>query len=190
METEAGKMANPTVEDMMVPVAEYATVSEEATLFEAVVALERAQRRFDESHYKHRAILVFGTGGRIVGKVSQLDVVRCLEPNARDADDFGAVQRFGFSPVFIRSTHETFGQWQKPLDDICDRSAFIMVKDIMYTPDEGEYVDENASLDAAIHLLVSGRHQSLLVTRKDDVVGILRLSDVFMEVCKAIKGCR
>jgi CBS domain-containing protein len=183
-------MAKPTVKDMMVSVAEYATVSEEATLFEAVVTLERAQRNFDKSQYKHRAILVFGAGGRIVGKVSQLDVVRCLETSAQDADDYGAVERFGFSPVFIRSTHETFGQWQKPLDDICRRSANIKVKDIMYTPDEGEYVDEEASVDAAIHQLVGGRHQSLLVSRGADVVGILRLSDVFMEVCRAIKGCR
>ena len=78
----------------------------------------------------------------------------------------------------------------KPLDDICRRSANIKVKDIMYTPEEGEYVDEAASVDAAIHQLVSGRHQSLLVSRDADVVGILRLSDVFMEVCRAIKGCR
>jgi hypothetical protein len=35
-----------------------------------------------------------------------------------------------------------------------------------------------------------GRHQSLLVTRGEAVVGILRLSDVFNKVCDEIKSCR
>ena len=62
----------------------------------------------------------------------------------------------------------------------------------MYTPTEGEYVNENDSLDVAIHRLVMGRHQSLLVTKDDDIKnisGILRKTDIFIEVCEAIKAC-
>ncbi len=47
------------VKDMMVPKSEYATISEESNLFEAVTALEEAQKKFDRSHYPHRAVLVF-----------------------------------------------------------------------------------------------------------------------------------
>ena len=64
-----------------------------------------------------------------------------------------------------------------------------MVKDIMYTPTEGEYVEEKASLGEAIHQLVMGHHQSLLVTKEDEIVGILRLVDVFKEICEGIKAC-
>jgi len=46
----------------------------------------------------------------------------------------------------------------------------------------GEYVSEESDLDAAIHKLVSGRHLSLLVSREDRIVGILRISDVFAAV--------
>jgi len=60
----------------------------------------------------------------------------------------------------------------------------------MYTPTEGEYVAEDATLDRAIHQLVIGRHQSLLVTHEDRIVGILRLTDVFMEICTLIKACQ
>ena len=42
----------------MVPLSEYATVSEDATLFEAVSELEKAQEEFDHTRYRHRAILV------------------------------------------------------------------------------------------------------------------------------------
>ena len=63
------------------------------------------------------------------------------------------------------------------------------VKDIMYTPAEGEYVSEHAMLDTAIHQLVVGHHHSLLVTRGEEIVGVLRLTDVFREVCLRIKEC-
>lgn len=63
--------------------------------------------------------------------------------------------------------------------NLCRKAFRIIVKNIMLKPTEGEYVDENATLDKAIHLLVTGKHQSLLVTGKDKIVGILRLVDVF-----------
>ena len=56
-------------------------------------------------------------------------------------------------------------------------------------PTEGEYIDESASLGEAIHQLVMGRHQSLLVTREKDIVGILRLTDVFKYIFQTLKSC-
>ena len=98
--------------------------------------------------------------------------------------------RYGFSPDFLRSMIENYGLWRKPLEGLCRKAAEMKVKDIMHKPAEGEYVGEDASLDTAIHLLVMGRHQSLLVTRGEDIVGILRLSDVFKKVCDSIKACK
>ncbi len=40
------------------------------------------------------------------------------------------------------------------------------------------------------HILVMGRHQSLLVLEKSTIVNILRLNDVFGEICRQIKACR
>ncbi len=57
----------------------------------------------------------------------------------------------------------------------------------MYSPTEGEYLSENATLDEAIHMLVMGYHQSLLVTRGRRIVGILRLTDVFATVFHSSK---
>jgi predicted transcriptional regulator len=59
----------------------------------------------------------------------------------------------------------------------------------MYTPAQGEYVKEEATLDEAIHQLIIGHHQSLLVLRGKEIVGILRLNDVFREVCNMIVSC-
>ena len=45
-----------TVEELIVPLEEYATVGKDATLYDAVMALEKAQGNFDNNRYLHRAI--------------------------------------------------------------------------------------------------------------------------------------
>ena len=179
------------VKDIMVPLSEYATVNDDATLYEAVLALEEAQKRFMQDCYQHRAVLVLNKKGNVVGKVSQLDLIRGLEAGYGKIGDLKYVSHSGFSPEFIKSMIGHYGLWQKPLDDICRKAGQIKAKDIMYTPTEGEYVQEDATLDEAIHRLVMGHHQSLLATGAGKIVGILRLTDVFAHICDVIvKTCR
>ena len=51
-------MKTVIVKELMVPIEEYATVPQEANLYETVLALEKAQMSYDPSKHKHRAILV------------------------------------------------------------------------------------------------------------------------------------
>ena len=66
-------MKTTLVKDIMVPLSEYATVSEDATLSEAVAALKKSQADFDQAKYKHRAILVLDDNNNIVGKVNAIN---------------------------------------------------------------------------------------------------------------------
>lgn len=175
----------------MVPLSNYATVSENATLMEAVIVLEKAQEDFDHSRYRHRAILVRGQDNKIIGKLSQLDVLKALEPKYQNLEKHKGMTRYGFSRDFIELTIEQCGLWDTPLEHICQKSARRQVKEFMYSPTEGEYVTEETSLDAAIHQLIVGKHQSLLVARDhgEDITGILRLTDVFQGLFQIIKEC-
>ena len=80
-------MQNLTVKELMVPLAEYATVPEDATLYEIVLALEEAQQEFDQSRYRHRAVLVFDQKRQVIGKISQLDILKALEPKYEQIKD-------------------------------------------------------------------------------------------------------
>jgi CBS domain-containing protein len=180
-------MKTVQVKDIMVALEDYATVPEDATLFEAVLALEKAQEEFDQSRYRHRAILVYDDKHKIVGKISQLDLLMALEPNYRIVD-FEKLSRFGYGLDYLKSIAKT-SFWDKPLKDLCKKAANLIVKDFMYTPKKGEYIKEEANLDEAIHQLITQKHLSLLVTRNEDIVGILRLADVFAFVSKNIKAC-
>ena len=107
-------MEDMRVKDLMVPIEEYATVSEDATLFEAVMALETAQEALDLKKYKylHRAVLAYDKNKKIVGKLSQFDALRALEPKYVDMGDLRSITRAGFSPDFLKEMiekHEASG---------------------------------------------------------------------------------
>ncbi|MFO7707889.1 MAG: CBS domain-containing protein [Desulfobacterales bacterium] len=183
-------MKSIVVKEMMIPLEEYATVSEEADLYEAVRALEEAREKYSQNNYRHRAVLVYGADRRIVGKLSQLDLIRGLEPKYKGLDELKELSRFGVHPEQVHQMIKDYGLWKSPLEDICKSAARFKVKDVMATPTEKEHIAEDASLQEAVHQLVMGCHQSLLVTRASDIVGILRLTDVFSKISDLIKACR
>jgi CBS-domain-containing membrane protein len=183
-------METISIKDVMVPLSEYATVGKEATLLEAVRELEKAQEDFDHTRYRHRAILVLDESGEAVGKISQLDALRALEPKYEEMFEGQRLSRFGFTPEFMESIMEQYRLLDEPMRDICRKAAQAKVKDFMQSLSEGECVEENISLNKAIHHFVLGHHQSLLVTRSRKIVGVLRLTDVFAIVFHTMKECK
>ena len=107
-----------SVKDLMVPLSEYATVAEDATLYEAVLALEAAQEKFEDKHtrYSHRAILVLDKRGTVVGKLSHLHVLKALEPKYQDMIQGEGSHRFGFTKQFMQSMLEDYHLFAGPLD--------------------------------------------------------------------------
>ena len=182
-------MKEINVKSIMVPLSKYSTISKDATLYDAVLALEEAQKKADQDSEKHRTTLVIDQGGRIVGTLDQWDVIKGLEPKCRPMETLKETSRFGFSPDFIKSMMEGYPLWRTPLMDICKKADDIKVKDIMHSISAGN-IDEETSLDKAIHQLVISSRQSLPVMKGNNIVGILQLSDVFKEVCDRIKACR
>jgi CBS domain-containing protein len=183
-------MKTIVVKELMVPLEEYATVSQEATLYEAVLALEEAQIAFDPSRHKHRAILVLDKSKKVVGKISMFDILIALEPKYGKLEGMEVLARSGYSPDLIKSMLDDHALWHEPLQFVCERASELKVNDFIQAPSEGEYVDENATMGSAIHQLIVNPYYSLLVTSGDAVVGILRLSDVFTKICDVIKTCK
>ncbi len=78
--------------------------------------------------------------------------------------------------------------WTKTLEDSClEIGNQLKVKDFMYKPSESEHVEADTLFHEAIHMLVIGHHQSLLVTEENKIIGILRLTDVFDRITAVIK---
>ncbi|MGD8520406.1 MAG: CBS domain-containing protein [Desulfobacterales bacterium] len=182
-------MKTITVKELMVPLKKYATVPQEATLREAVLALEKAQMTLDPSQHKHRAILVLDENGKVVSKITMKDILVALEPNYGKVEGGDVLERSGYSSDMIKDMLDNNVLWAEPIRFSCERAAKLKVNDFMRAPSEGEYIDQNATIGEATHQLIVQPYLSLLVTSDDAVVGVLRLSDVFTKVCEMIKGC-
>jgi hypothetical protein len=172
----------------MVPLEGYATVPREATLREAILALEKAQKSLDPTRHKHRAILVLDASGKVLSKITMKNILVALEPNYGKVEGTGVLERSGYSPDLIRSMLKSDALWTEPLQFFGERATRLKVSDFIQPPSEEEYIDENATLGEATHQLIVQPYLSLLVTSGDEVVGILRLSDVFTKICNIVKG--
>ncbi len=119
------EMEVTTVGEMMVPLDEYATVSVDATLYDAVNILEKVQDEYDWKHfpYLHRAVLVYDEDKEIVGKISQLDVLKALEPKYDEIGDMRRISLAGFSPKFFSSLIDKYALGHRSFIVMCSRAA-------------------------------------------------------------------
>lgn len=177
------------VKDLMIPLDRYCTVSEDATLYDAALAIERVQTSQEPGKRPFRAVLVYDRQGKVIGKLSQIDVLRSLEPRYVEMGDLRKLSGFGISAEFLHGAMDQHELWKSPLDDLCRKAHARCVLEVVRSPLEGEVIDQEAPLNRAVHQLIVGHFQSLLVTSKEEVVGILRLVDVFHEVVERMKAC-
>lgn len=182
-------MKKTTVRDIMTPLSEYGTISVEATLFEAAMALDEVQKAYEKNAKGHRLLLITDVAGHVVGKLSQLDILRALEPKGKHIEGAKSLSRFGFSPEYLKPMLDLCGFWEKPLLDLCRESGNLKVRRLLHAPAKGERIAEDTSIPEAIHQLAMEYHQSLLVKRGRLIVGILRQSDLFKEVVDTLSVC-
>jgi len=187
-------MSEFCLKDLMVPVEDYASVSLDASILEGILALKQAQQREfrdDPERHRDRAVLVKDAMGKIVGKLSMWSIIGCLEPNfgrvKGGAASSKAASRVGSARIMIQGMMESSHLWRSRLGTIATDTAPMRVKDLLHEFRPKELIDQNASLETAIHQLASGHFMSLLVTTRGRIVGILRLVDVFEAVCGLIR---
>ena len=178
-------MSAKQVADLMVPLDEYPVAPLGVTLLDAIKALNEAQRQAPRGRSPYRAVLVVDENRKVVGKVGQLAFLQALEPKYSVLGDLEKLNVAGLSPEFIAATMQHYRLFEDSLSDVCLRGRALKVDEVM-TP-IAESVAEDESLLAAIHKIVMWQRQSLLVTRDDVPVGLLRLTDLCDEVARQMK---
>ena len=180
-------MEKMKVKELMVPIGEYVCIPEDASLGDAVLALEQARERCSAGSYAYTAVLVCTKADKELCKMSLLDVVRSLEPRYIELGDLQKYVGHGLSVEYLSSTMLEYGIWQTPFDNLCRKAKDVKVKTLVAAPLSGEIIDQDATLDRALHQV--GHFQSLLVRSGGEFVGLFRLADVFHEVARRIKVC-
>lgn len=166
------------VKDLMIRSSECAQVSEDRTLYDAVVMLAATRERSSRLDYRPRVVLVYDKQYRIVGSLRHADMLRTLV-----SVDGQPTDRPGSSPAFF----ERVEACRTALSGVFEKAHNISVKETMYVYSENEFIDEEVPLEEGICRLMAGPYLNLVVMSGAATTGILRLSDVFSMICDDIK---
>ena len=151
--------------------------------------LEKADQKFNSGQAPQRILLVYNAMGKIVGKMSPMDVVQGLEPNYLDIDIPKSTPYRRLVQMSMKSMKKEFRLWHKPLGELCKKAYDIKIHDFIKMPTPDHMVKINDKMDEAFHLFVVGRHDSLFVQDGEDIVGLIRFSDVYKKIRETLRAC-
>ncbi len=178
------------VKDVMVPLDEFSAVAADGTLYDAIVELDAARARPPKGKSEHRSLLVIDGNGKVVGKLTYVNILQGLEPKYSEIGDVAGIGRFGLSSEFVTFMRKHFGLWKGSFRDLCQKALGAKVKDIADVAGPDLLIDEGRPIADAVHQLMVGRDVSLFVTRNDEIIGILRLIDAFDVMAQEIMACK
>lgn len=168
------------IKDLMLALSEYAVVDEDATVFDALRALQKSQERVPPDRQPHRAVLVRDQRGEIVGKLHHFAFLRALLPERKAMVTRDLMDRAGVADDLREISMRMLDLLTADLLNICERVRHVAVRDV-YSPITISIDEDEPLLDAVVKFL-DHHTLSLLVTRGGNTVGILRLSDFFDEI--------
>jgi CBS domain-containing protein len=166
----------------MLPLDDYGIVQQNGTMIDAMRVLQEANKKLPEDRQPHRAVLVADKDGKIVGKLGYLAFLRGLEPRYEKVGDLGKVTRSGWSSDFITTMMDDMRLWKESFAHYVHRAEHTKVKEVMHPATDS--IEVSASLAEAVHKIVMYQTLSVLVTEGGNIVGILRLADVYAEIAE------
>ncbi|MBI9111823.1 CBS domain-containing protein [Maridesulfovibrio ferrireducens] len=179
-------MENFRVKDLMIPVKEYSRIKKSTTVSQAMLKLVKEGTDKNLPH-PHRDLLVEDETGKIIGKVTILDIFSHMEPAY-----FKVLEKNPkafLDKSYVQKVFKDFNLWSEPLKNLCRNISKVKIEDIMYTPNQNEFISEEDNLDKPLHAYITGIHQPILVQKDGEVTGVLRLGDVFEKVRDSILSC-
>jgi len=183
-------MKDYKVKDFMMKNDELLIVREDANIYEAASILEQARQDRGIVGFHSPALLVADATGRVVAKLSLLNLVAGLEPKYSRVEG-PKVTRFGLTTEYLESIYRQYGLWQDSLESICRRAGAILVRDLVTRPEESEVVHEDESLSFAVHQMAAGSQHNLVVENtKGEITGLLRLDDIYSKIHDLLETCR
>jgi CBS domain-containing protein len=165
------------VKDLMIPIGEYATINSDGSLYDALIALRAAQKMLPAGAPPHRAVLVEDESGFLIGRIGLLTFIKALGTEFTTARTRKEMNRAGISPESISTVVGHLRFLQTKLGTLRERAMSIKARDVMHPVRES--ISEDASIQDAIDLFGTWQTLSILVKRAGDVVGILRVSELF-----------
>ena len=162
------------VRDVMIPISDYTTITEDQSIAEAVIKLRQSYSsaactsRLMETG--HRSIIVFDRQGRIKGILAIVDLLRAIMPAYLSAPKPSMADAIQYSPMFWR------GAFNREVALLAKRPVGQIMSPAPMT------INDDANLMEAAHTLVMEKMRRLVVLRDGEVAGVVREQDLFFEI--------
>ncbi len=168
-----------SVADIMIPIAEYTTVTGETTVKAAIAEIKKSfTTRISTSKIMetgHRSVIVLDEATRRVkGVLTIADLMKMIMPGYLFAPKPSLADTIQYSPMF----------WKGMFTSDIRRNASLKVSEVMSPAPH--MIEGDASLMEATYMMVQNRVRRLLVTVGGEVAGIVREQDVFFEMEKIL----
>lgn len=175
------------VRDLMINAKNCRRIHQDVTIAAAIPMLGYGPdgRLADGGALNHTELLVLDKGDFVVGTLSATEIVRNMDPifhSQQGTENIAHTAASGLTPALLKSLTQNSPLRCESFELICQHVLDLKVKDCMLPPTSNDSVLADDLLEDAIHKLAKGANQSLIVTSEEEIVGILRLSDVFQEL--------
>ena len=168
-----------SVGEVMIPLAEYTTMSAEATVREAIAELRKSFEvkattgRVMETG--HRSIMITDRQGEVIGMLAILDLLSAIMPAYLQAPKPSMADSIRYSPMFWTGmfTSEAIDLGRRTLDEIMSPAP--------------PTVRSKASLMEATYVMAMNQERRLVVTKSGQAVGVLREQELFFEMAAILK---
>ena len=172
--SKKGKLEERLVRDVMIPLAEYTTITEDQTVRDAIMELKKSfSAKVSTSRIMetgHRSLLVFDRDGNVRGILAITDLLESIMPAYLNAPKPSTADSVQYSPMF----------WKGLFSIEVKKFANKKVGDVM-SPSPPE-IDCEANLMVAAYRMVNDKIRRLVVVESGRVVGMIREQDLFFEM--------
>jgi CBS domain-containing protein len=162
------------VRDVMVPITEYTTITEDRSVGEAVKKLRESfsaavcTSRVMETG--HRSIVVFDRQGKLKGMLAIVDLLKAIMPGYLSAPKPSMADSIQYSPMFWR------GAFNREVELLARRPVGEIMSPAPMT------IQDDANLMEAAYTMVTHKLRRMVVMHGGEIVGVIREQDLFFEI--------
>ena len=162
------------VRDVMVPISDYTTITEDQSVGEAIKSLRQsfstAARTTRIMETGHRSIIVFDRQGQIKGMLAIVDLLRAIMPSYLSAPKPSTADAIQYSPMFWRGAfnREVVLLARRPVSEIMSPAPST--------------INDDANLMETAYAMVTNKLRRMVVMRGREVAGLIREQDLFFEI--------
>ncbi len=169
------------IREIMIPVTQYPSVRDNATLRDAIAVIVSAELEVDLKRSLPRVILVFDGIDVLVGYIRRRDIMRGLEPNFLVSQPLEYRQKLFDVSVDPNLSELTHDRVVNGIQSQADRPVSDVMRPLEATIDADDHVMK------AVYEMVSLNVSLIPVLHEGHLVGVVRSVDVFRELAELLR---